>query len=96
MLRQNNICDDASTNRQYTLRKNKSLIKQFFDNKQYLYQADRKVAHVHVVNDIYLIHGHHKTMFKGVKKKFNNKLEFASYIESNELYFEKAKQLSLF
>ncbi|MDN8740408.1 SAV1978 family virulence-associated passenger protein, partial [Staphylococcus aureus] len=55
-----------------------------------------KVAHVHVVNDIYLIHGHHKTMFKGVKKKFNNKLEFASYIESNELYFEKAKQLSLF
>ncbi|WP_224757044.1 SAV1978 family virulence-associated passenger protein [Staphylococcus aureus] len=42
------------------------------------------------------MHGHHKTMFKGVKKKFNNKLEFASYIESNELYFEKAKQLSLF
>ncbi|HHE1047451.1 TPA: SAV1978 family virulence-associated passenger protein, partial [Staphylococcus aureus] len=56
MLRLNNICGDASANRQYTLRKNKSLIKQFFDSKQYLYQADRKVAHVHVVNDIYLIH----------------------------------------
>ncbi|HAR7072070.1 TPA: hypothetical protein RY759_001647 [Staphylococcus aureus] len=96
MLSLNNICGDASTNRQYTLRKNKSLIKQFFDSKKYLYQADRKVAHVHEVNGTYYFHGHHKTMFKGVKKTFNNKLEFASYIESNELYFEKAKQLSLF
>ncbi|WP_047529093.1 SAV1978 family virulence-associated passenger protein [Staphylococcus schweitzeri] len=78
------------------LRKNQNLIKQFFDSKQYLYQADIKVAHVHVVNDIYFLHGHHKTMFKGVKKTFNNKFELASYIECNELYFEKAKQLSLF
>ncbi|EHO92652.1 hypothetical protein SA21252_0034 [Staphylococcus aureus subsp. aureus 21252] len=54
------------------------------------------MAHIHVVNGTYYFHGHHKTMFKGVKETFNNKLEFANYIESNELYFEKAKQLSLF
>ncbi|HHW7199931.1 hypothetical protein IRZ44_04580 [Staphylococcus aureus] len=71
-------------------------MKQFFDSKRYLYQNGRKVAHVHEVNGTYYFHGHHKTMFKGVKKTFNNKLEFANYIESNELYFEKAKQLSLF
>lgn len=71
-------------------------MKQFFDSKRYLYQNGRKIAHVHEVNGTYFFHGHHKTMFKSVKKKFNNKLEFASYIESNELYFEKAKQLSLF
>lgn len=43
------------------------------------------------MNDIYFIYGYYKMMFKGVKKKFNNKLEFVSYIESNELYFEKVK-----
>ncbi|UVJ06527.1 phi PVL orf 51-like protein [Staphylococcus aureus] len=71
-------------------------MKQFFDSKRYLYQNGRKVAHVHEVNGTYYFHGHYKTMFKGVKKTFNYKLEFANYIESNELYFEKAKQLSLF
>lgn len=96
MLRLNNICGDASANRQYTLRKNKSLIKQFFDSKQYLYQADRKVAHVHVVNDIYLIHGHHKTMFKGVKKTFDTAEELEIYIKQHDLEYEEQKQPTLF
>ncbi|CRI10017.1 TPA: hypothetical protein O4F65_002410 [Staphylococcus aureus] len=74
----------------------KEYLKQFFGSKRYLYQDNERVAHIHVVNGTYYFHGHHKTMFKGVKETFNNKLEFANYIESNELYFEKAKQLSLF
>ncbi|HBM8900082.1 TPA: hypothetical protein L0X30_000882 [Staphylococcus aureus] len=64
-------------------------MKQFFDSKRYLYQNNRKVAHVHEVNGTYYFHGHYKTMFKGVKKQFKNKIEFNYYIMQNSLHYEK-------
>lgn len=38
----------------------KSYLKQYFGTKRYLYQDGRKVAHMHVVNGVYLLHGHFK------------------------------------
>ncbi|HHO5063288.1 TPA: SAV1978 family virulence-associated passenger protein [Staphylococcus aureus] len=70
-------------------------MKQFFDSKRYLYQNDRKVAHVHEVNGTYYFHGHYKTIFKGVKKEFKNKIEFTHYITQNSLYYEKHEDKSM-
>ncbi|HHO6256129.1 TPA: SAV1978 family virulence-associated passenger protein [Staphylococcus aureus] len=71
-------------------------MKQFFDSKRYLYQNDRKVAHVHIVNGTYYFHGHHKTMFKGVKKTFDTAEELETYIKQHGLEYEEQKQLTLF
>lgn len=38
----------------------KSYLKQHFGTKRYLYQDGRKVAHMHIVNGLYLLHGHSK------------------------------------
>ncbi|UVJ16682.1 phi PVL orf 51-like protein [Staphylococcus aureus] len=71
-------------------------MKQFFDSKRYLYQNDKKVAHVHEVNGSYYFHGHYKTMFKGVKKIFDTAEELEIYIKQHGLEYEEQKQLTLF
>lgn len=71
-------------------------MKQFFDSKRYLYQNNRKVAHVHEVNGTYYFHGHYKTMFKGVKKTFDIAEEIETYIKQHGLEYEEQKQLTLF
>ncbi|HHO5061757.1 TPA: SAV1978 family virulence-associated passenger protein [Staphylococcus aureus] len=71
-------------------------MKQFFDSKRYLNQNGRKVAHVHEVNGTYYFHGHHKTMFKGVKKTFDTAVELETYIKQHGLEHEEQKQLTLF
>ncbi len=69
-------------------------MKQFFDSKRYLYQNDRKVAHVHEVNGTYYFHGHYKTMFKGVKKTFDTAEELETYIKQHGLEYKEQKQLN--
>ncbi|EIA4829938.1 hypothetical protein K7N15_002528, partial [Staphylococcus pseudintermedius] len=51
-------------------------LKQHFGTKRYLYQDGRKVAHMHIVNGLYLLHGHFKTKFTRLKLEFDNKQEF--------------------
>ncbi|EGQ4314120.1 hypothetical protein EQ486_11570 [Staphylococcus pseudintermedius] len=36
----------------------KSNLKQYFSSKKYLYKDGEKVAHIHVVNSVYYLHGH--------------------------------------
>ncbi|PCF84614.1 SAV1978 family virulence-associated passenger protein [Staphylococcus intermedius] len=74
----------------------KSYLKQYFGTKRYLYQNGRKVAHMHIVNDVYLLHGHFKTKFTGLKLEFGNKREFYDYLKEHELHFEESQQLTLF
>ncbi|EGQ3142946.1 hypothetical protein H2497_001011 [Staphylococcus pseudintermedius] len=74
----------------------KSYLKQYFGTKRYLYQDGRKVAHIHIVNGLYLLHGHFKTKFTRWKLEFDNKQEFYDYLKKHELHFEESKQLSFF
>lgn len=74
----------------------KSYLKQHFGTKRYLYQDGRKVAHMHIVNGLYLLHGHFKTKFTRLKLEFDNKQEFYDYLKKHELHFEESKQLSFF
>ncbi|EGQ2935862.1 hypothetical protein EAF27_05495 [Staphylococcus pseudintermedius] len=74
----------------------KSNLKQYFSSKKYLYKDGEKVAHMHVVNGVYLLHGHFKTKFTRLKLEFDNKQEFYDYLKKHELHFEESKQLSFF
>ncbi|HDG6290805.1 TPA: hypothetical protein PF772_002557, partial [Staphylococcus aureus] len=46
----------------------KEYLNQFFGSKRYLYQDNERVAHIHVVNDTYYLHGHIVPGWQGVKK----------------------------
>lgn len=74
----------------------KILLKTILWYKRYLYQDGRKVAHMHIVNGLYLLHGHFKTKFTRLKLEFDNKQEFYDYLKKHELHFEESKQLSFF
>ncbi|EJG1225626.1 hypothetical protein CXQ67_RS05995 [Staphylococcus pseudintermedius] len=75
----------------------KSNLMQYFSSKKYLYQDGEKVAHMHVVNSVYYLHGHANAVeWQGVKEEFNNDQEFYDYLEKHELHFEESKQLSFF
>ncbi|WMZ46872.1 SAV1978 family virulence-associated passenger protein [Staphylococcus pseudintermedius] len=50
----------------------------------------------HVVNGVYLLHGHFKTKFTRLKLEFDNEQEFYDYLKKHELHFEESKQLSFF
>ncbi|PAH35148.1 hypothetical protein APV95_11145, partial [Staphylococcus aureus] len=49
----------------------KEYLNQFFGSKRYLYQDNERVAHIHVVNDTYYLHGHIVPGWQGVKKAFD-------------------------
>lgn len=69
--------------------KAKANLKQYFSSKEYLYQNGEKVAHMHIVNGVYYLHGHYNSFeWDKVKKEFNNKQEFDDYLEKHELHFE--------
>ncbi|HCW8236151.1 TPA: hypothetical protein OYF98_001619 [Staphylococcus aureus] len=74
----------------------KECLSRFFGSKRYLYQDNERVAHTHIVNGNYYFHGHHKTMFKGVKKTFDTAEELETYIKQHGLEYEEQKQLTLF
>lgn len=67
----------------------KAYMKQFFGSKRYLYQNDRIVAHIHIVNGIYHFHGHFKTKFSKLKLEFKRELEFNDFLEKHELCFKE-------
>ncbi|MEX2957254.1 SAV1978 family virulence-associated passenger protein [Staphylococcus pasteuri] len=71
-------------------------LSQYFGTKRYLYQDDVKVAHMHIVNGVYYLHGHHKTKWSGIKLTFNSEQEFMNYIQKYELSLEEDNQLTLF
>lgn len=75
---------------------NKAFLNQFFGTKRYLYQDDKRMAHMHIVNGVYYLHGHYKTEWSGVKTTFNSEQEFNEYIKQHGLSLEEDKQLTLF
>ncbi|ATH63201.1 MULTISPECIES: SAV1978 family virulence-associated passenger protein [Staphylococcus] len=74
----------------------KAFLNQYFGTKRYLYQDDKRVAHMHIVNGVYYLHGHHKTKWSGIKLTFNSEQEFNEHIKQYGLSLEKDKQLILF
>ncbi|EKH2250048.1 hypothetical protein O4M54_001847 [Staphylococcus pseudintermedius] len=75
----------------------KSNLKQYFSSKKNLYKDGEKVAHIHVVNSVYYLHGHANFVeWQGVKKEFNNKRDFDDYLKKHELYFIESEQLTSF
>lgn len=48
------------------MKNKKAFLNQYFGTKRYLYQDEKKVAHMHIVNGVYYLHGHHKTKWAGV------------------------------
>ncbi|WP_438816625.1 SAV1978 family virulence-associated passenger protein [Staphylococcus warneri] len=74
----------------------KAFLNQYFGTKRYLYQDDKRVAHMHIVNGVYYLHGHHKMKWSGIKLTFNSEQEFMNYIQQHELNLEEDKQLTLF
>lgn len=69
----------------------KAFLSQYFGTKRYLYQDDKRVAHMHIVNGVYYLHGHHKTKWSGIKLTFNSEQEFNEYIMQNVLSLEENK-----
>ncbi|MDF4038624.1 phi PVL orf 51-like protein [Staphylococcus aureus] len=74
----------------------KEYLNQFFGSKRYLYQDNKRVAHIHVVNDTYYFHGHIVPGWQGVKKTFDTAEELEIYIKQHGLEYEEQKQLTLF
>ncbi|WP_454305947.1 SAV1978 family virulence-associated passenger protein [Staphylococcus pasteuri] len=74
----------------------RAFLSQYFGTKRYLYQDDKRVAHMHIVNGVYYLHGHHKTKWSGIKLTFNSEQEFNEHIKQYGLSLEKDKQLILF
>ncbi|HCY6709074.1 TPA: hypothetical protein O2A20_000534 [Staphylococcus aureus] len=74
----------------------KEYLNQFFGSKRYLYQDNERVAHIHVVNDTYYLHGHIVPGWQGVKKAFDTAEELEAYIKHHGLEYEEQKQLTLF
>ncbi|MCS5343402.1 phi PVL orf 51-like protein [Staphylococcus aureus] len=74
----------------------KEYLKQFFSSKRHLYQDNERVAHIHVVNDTYYLHGHIVPSWQGVKKTFDTAKELETYIKQHGLEYEEQKQLTLF
>lgn len=74
----------------------RAFLNQYFGTKRYLCQDDKRVAHIHIVNGVYYLHGHHKTKWSGIKLTFNSEQEFNEYIKQRELTLEDERQLSLF
>ncbi|SUL24646.1 phage family protein [Staphylococcus aureus] len=54
------------------------------------------MAHIHVVNDTYYLHGHIVPSWQGVKKTFDTAEELETYIKQHGLEYEEQKQLTLF
>ncbi|MDO7019146.1 SAV1978 family virulence-associated passenger protein [Staphylococcus aureus] len=61
-----------------------------------MYQDNERVAHIHVVNDTYYLHGHIVPGWQGVKKAFDTAGELEIYIKQHDLEYEEQKQLTLF
>ncbi|WP_338323133.1 SAV1978 family virulence-associated passenger protein [Staphylococcus warneri] len=78
------------------MKNKKAFLNQYFGTKRYLYQDDVKVAHMHTVNGVYYLHGHHKKKWSGIKLMFNSEQEFMNYIQKYELSLEEDNQLTLF
>lgn len=74
----------------------KEYLNKFFGSKRYLYQDNERVAHIHVVNDIYYFHGHIVPGWQGVKKTFDTAEGLETYIKQSDLEYEEQKQLTLF
>ncbi|WP_373443477.1 SAV1978 family virulence-associated passenger protein [Staphylococcus aureus] len=74
----------------------KEYLNQFFGSKRYLYRDNERVAHIHVVNDIYYFHGHIVPGWQGVKKAFDTAEELETYLKQHGLEYEEQKQLTLF
>ncbi|MEN2381720.1 SAV1978 family virulence-associated passenger protein [Staphylococcus warneri] len=74
----------------------KAFLNQYFGTKRYLYQDGKKVAHIHIVNGAYYLHGHFKTQWTNFKTTFNSEQEFNEYIKQHGLILEDERQLSLF
>ncbi|ASN69382.1 hypothetical protein 10S14_60 [uncultured Caudovirales phage] len=78
------------------MKNKRAFLSQYFGTKCYLYQDDVKVAHMHIVNGVYYLHGHHKTKWSGIKLTFNSEQEFNEYIKAHGLSLEEEKRLTLF
>ncbi|WP_213406054.1 SAV1978 family virulence-associated passenger protein [Staphylococcus pasteuri] len=78
------------------MKNKRAFLSQYFGTKRYLYQDDVKVAHMHIVNGVYYLHGHHKTKWSGIKLTLNSEQEFMNYIQQYDLSLEEDKQLTLF
>ncbi|AXG27716.1 SAV1978 family virulence-associated passenger protein [Staphylococcus aureus] len=74
----------------------KEYLNQFFRSKRYLYQDNERVAHIHVVNGTYYLHGHIVPSWQGVKKTYDTAEELETYIKQHGLEYEEQKQLTLF
>lgn len=74
----------------------KAFLGQYFGTKRYLYQDDKRVAHMHIVNGVYYLHGHIGPEWGHFKITFNNEQEFNEYIKQHGLSLEEERQLSLF
>ncbi|WP_414486300.1 SAV1978 family virulence-associated passenger protein [Staphylococcus pettenkoferi] len=56
----------------------------YFKNKHYLLNNDgKRVAHVHIINGLYKVCGHYRTMYHGLKFRFN-KSEFEQFLKHNK------------
>ncbi|MEC0622366.1 SAV1978 family virulence-associated passenger protein [Staphylococcus warneri] len=78
------------------MKNKKAFLNQYFGTKRYLYQDDKRVAHMHIVNGVYYLQGHHKTKWSGIKLTFNSEQEFMNCIQKYELSLEEDNQLTLF
>lgn len=60
----------------------------YFENKYYLVNKEkRRVAHVHILDDIYKVCGHIGTQFNTKKYYFKNE-EFEKFLNNYELEME--------
>lgn len=75
---------------------NRAFLNQYFGTKRYLYQDGKRVAHMHIVNGVYYLHGHIGPEWSGIKLTFNSEHEFNEYIKQHGLSLEEEKQSSLF
>ncbi|WP_186311679.1 SAV1978 family virulence-associated passenger protein [Staphylococcus pettenkoferi] len=61
----------------------------YFKNKHYLINSDKKrVAHVHIINGLYKVCGHYRTMYHGLKYRFS-KEEFEQFCVDRDLNIEE-------
>ncbi|WP_294582980.1 SAV1978 family virulence-associated passenger protein [uncultured Staphylococcus sp.] len=60
----------------------------YFENKYYLLDAEkRRLAHVHILDDMYKVCGHIGTKFN-TKKFYFTKEEFEKFLNNHELEME--------
>ncbi|WP_460994703.1 SAV1978 family virulence-associated passenger protein, partial [Staphylococcus aureus] len=67
----------------------------FFGSKRYLYPYNERVAHIHVVNGPYYLHGHIVPGWQRGKKTFDTSEELEIYKKQHGLEYEEQKLLTL-